>query len=253
MNAIEILEGLAKGQSVDGRHVVVIAHPDDEVISFGGALQCLRDVHVVQLTSGGKPGPDEVAQVKSRRQERQAAWKAAGWDWPIIECGVPVRETYLRLAYLRDRIRCDVREADAVWTHPYEGGHLDHDSAAWLVQHLCTDTLRPPIRMEFASYHCTRTGQVFGEFWPDRTTIQVATELADDRLRRKRAAMDAYGSQRHILRKFPNEAREVYRSAPLYDFSQPPPPPRSRWDWKGYQPSTAVWREAVAAVGLVRT
>ncbi len=237
---IDILRALASGETVPGRHVVVTAHPDDESVSFGGALCLLEHVVIVQLTTGANEGAEDVAAL--RAAERSAACAAAAWPWQVIDCGVPGREAFRHLSTLRPIVAAAMAEADYVWTHPYEGGHLDHDTAAFLVQQIGW-----PVRMEFASYHCSERAQVFGDFWPDAAHPAAHVRLSGPILARKLAAIAAYTSQAAILRKFPRQDVEAYRSAPVYDFRRPSPAPRCRWDVKGYRPRTHEWRTVVAA------
>ncbi len=236
-----------------GRHLLVTAHPDDDTISASFLLSMADGLTVLQLTDGVSIDvPDRAAQTVARRREREAAFVAAGWSWPVLECDVAGREAHRHLPTLLDAVADALVGVEAIWTHPYEGGHLDHDTAAWLVQTACAGLTavgqRPPNRMEFASYHATATGYAFGTFWPD--TRDWGHGLSGVVWARKQAAIACYTSQAHILRKFPTRDREVYRAAPTYDFSKPAPPPRSRWDVKGYAPSTADWRAAVAQMGL---
>jgi LmbE family N-acetylglucosaminyl deacetylase len=240
----EILQALLHGEPVHGRHLVVTAHADDETVSFGGALSMLTDATVLQITTGA-PVTDRIV-TEQRQRERCAAFAAAGWPWPVVEAAVPGREAHRHLATLQALLAEALVGVDVVWTHPYEAGHLDHDTAAWLVQQVCG--FGGPVRMEFASYHCNALTQTFGDFWPDATVPAVHVPLAGDRLTRKRAAMAAYESQAAILRKFPTPEIEAYRVAPRYDFTKPAAPPRARWDVKRYQPSTQEWRRLVAAV-----
>ena len=101
--------------------------------------------------------------------------------------------------------------------------------------------------MEFASYHgLAGRKSAFGVFWPDRSVPSVTISLTGERLAKKFAAIAAYGSQAHILRKFPAWQVEPYRVAPVYDFRKPSPPPFCRWDMRSYQPSTAEWRAVIA-------
>ncbi len=241
-----LLETLAAGQPLPGRHVIVTAHPDDETISCGALLSLVADAQIVQLTTGAQTADVEV--ITRRRQERDAAFLAAGWTWPVTEGASAGREAHQHLRPLRQVVRAALEQADAVWTHPYENGHLDHDTAAWLVQQACPSGV---LRLEFASYHATQRSQTFGDFWPDRRIARRQVQLTGAILARKQAAVAAYVSQAAILRKFPSLAIEAYRVAPTYDFAQPAAPPRCRWDVKRYQPSTAVWRQTVARAGRV--
>ncbi len=232
-----------------GRHLLITAHPDDETISASFLLSMADSLAILQLTDGvSLDVADREDQARGRRRERDAAGSAAGWPWPVHECNVAGREAHRHLRLLLEIVLDALTGVEAVWTHPYEGGHLDHDTAAWLVQTACAGMTSPPNRMEFASYHATATGYAFGTFWPD--TREWGHGLSGVVWARKQAALACYTSQAHILRKFPQPDREVYRPAPTYDFSKPAPPPRSRWDVKGYAPSTADWRAAVAQMGL---
>lgn len=241
-----LLAELAGAGVVRGRHVVVTAHADDEVITFGGALGRLADAVIVQLTSGvsgrGPTYPDHVAQ---RRAERRAAAMAGGWLWPTIDGpDIAAREAHRHLSTLIAIVRAALIGSDVAWTHPYEQGHIDHDTAAWIVQHLC-EAPGSPLRMEFASYHATEDHDIFGVFAPCPSVPTVTVRYTEAALDRKRAAVSAYASQAHIVRKFPALDVESYRVAPVYDFLRPALKV-SRWDRKGYTPSTTEWRMAIA-------
>lgn len=244
MTTAALLAALAGSGTVPGRHVIVTAHADDEVITFAGALCRFADAVIVQLTSGvSGHGADYPACVSERRTERAAAAVAGGWAWPTVDGHVPARQAHRHLPALLELVASAMTGADVVWTHPYEHGHLDHDTAAWIVQRIC----HGPIRMEFASYHATaERGQVFGAFFPCASSREVSTRLSGPPLQRKRAAIGAYKSQAHIVRKFTALEVECYRVAPVYDFSKPAPPSASRWDVKGYQPSMSDWRTMIA-------
>lgn len=248
-----LLTELAGGGPVHGRHVVITAHADDEVITFAGALRRLASATIVQLTSGvPRKGADYADQVALRRTERAAAQVAGGWPWSTIDGNLAAREAHQDLPRLLTLVATAIEGADVVWTHPYEHGHLDHDSAAWLVQRACEASVAPPLRMEFASYHFTANRHVFGAFFPCRSAGHVTAHLSGVDLQRKRAAIAAYSSQAHIVRKFPDVTVEYYRAAPVYNFRKPAPPAGSRWDHRRLTPSTMEWRAIVAALDAAR-
>lgn len=250
LTAAVLLSALAAGDSLSGRHLLISAHPDDETISASAILSGAGDVRILQLTDGVPvTDPDRLPKLPRRFAERTAALQAGAWTPFVIDTGIAGRASW-RHPHLSDALALlthMIADADVLWTHPYEGGHLDHDTAAWLVQTACDRRTTAPLRMEFASYHRSPDGRDrFGVFSADSTTPAVDVRLTDVRLTRKQAALQAYASQTRIVRKFPTLDVEPYRHAPRYDFTRPALAV-SRWDAKGYQPTTAAWRQAVAA------
>lgn len=249
MTADDVFRALQRGEPVPGSHLIVVAHADDESISASRVMSLVEHGVVVQLTSGAFDSPerfgDPAEQCRISRAERTAAYTAAGWRWPVIDVNCPLDRVMDALPAVRARLGALVSAEpfDAVWTHPYEHGHLDHDSAAWLCAWLPTI----PLHLEFASYYMGEDKRVrFGSFSPQADRRETVLTLTGAALACKRAALAAYATQAHILRKFLTPEREAYRVAPVYDFLRPAPAPRSRWDERGYQPSCDVWRQVAA-------
>lgn len=234
-----MLTQLRAGGDLSGRHVVVVAHPDDETIACGGLLQRIPQLRIIQLTSGAF-SDRELERIAMRRQERAQALRALGVSAEVLDLDCPDRAAHLHLARIVNVLTRELADADVVWTHAYEGGHLDHDTCAAAV-HAAADDL--VCRMEFASYFWNGEESVFGAF---AGGLIVEQQLTGERWTRKQAALACYASQAGILRKFKTPDIECYRQAPRYDFRQPPLPWRTRWDVKGYEPSTEDWRRVVA-------
>jgi LmbE family N-acetylglucosaminyl deacetylase len=126
----------------------------------------------------------------------------------------------------------------AILTHPYEGGHPDHDAAAFVVHAACVRVPSPPEVFEFTSYHALLTPD------SDQVALEVGKFLAhtdsgepvvlSEKARSVKESMVAcFGSQLHMLRNFPLDF-ERYREAPTYDFTQPPHTGRlyyENFDW----------------------
>ena len=171
-----------------------------------------------------------------------------GWAVLLLTDGAP-RDPRLRAL---PRLS---REAYAA-THPYEGGHPDHDAAAFIAQEACALAAargqRPPPRLEFACYHPSGERLVTGRFLPGGPrAIELSLSGADRE--RKRAMLAAHQSQREVLSAFSLEI-ERYRPAPLYDFSQRPHPGPNRAEVLGW-PLTGdrfcqLAREAAGALGI---
>jgi len=215
--------------------VVVAAHPDDETVGAGGLLPAMRHATLVTVTDGAPhdPGDAERAGCNSReeyarlrREEMFSALSVAGI--PEERCrtlNVVDQEASLEMAYLTMRLVDVLRELrpSAVLTHPYEGGHPDHDATAFAVHAACARVPNPPEVFEFASYHAaSESAPVIeaGTFLPDPGKVETAP-LSDEARARKSAMIERYASQLHMLRHWPLDV-ERYRAAPVYDFTQAP-------------------------------
>src|SRR5438132_7039961 len=123
------------------RLMVLAAHPDDETIGASVLLARLPDSIVIYLTDGAPRDPrfwtggsyDSREQYAQTRQaEAVHALAHAGIAQPRIcwlravdqEAVFEVPRLAAHLAKLLEEFRPDV-----IVTHPYEGGHPDHDSA----------------------------------------------------------------------------------------------------------------------------
>lgn len=127
------------------RVLLVVAHPDDEVIGVGAALPRLDGLHVLHVTDGaprdgadarrrGHPTPEAYAAV--RAAELDAALTLAGVPrthrhallWPDQGVAARMGELAALIGGMLDRLGTAV-----VLTHAYEGGHPDHDATALAV------------------------------------------------------------------------------------------------------------------------
>lgn len=232
----EGLERLAQGRA---RVLVVAAHPDDEAIGAGGLLARSRGAHVAFLSDGAPRGralwargldvasPAEYAAVRAREAavalghlgvapERTARLGAR--DQEVARALAPLAA---RLAELVVELRPEV-----VVTHPYEGGHPDHDAAAfvtWAALELARARGIRAAAAEMTSYHAPAGRLVIGAFLPGSSAEERALALSAAERERKTAALAAYVSQRDTLAPFrPPAPVERLRTAPRYDFTRPP-------------------------------
>ena len=222
------------------RVAVIAAHPDDEVIGAGGQLPQLRNAVFIHVTDGaprnrqdaalaGFSSPQEYA--RARAEEMSGALKLAGIDpgnrQPV---GMVDQETSYHLCRLTRSLAELLREnrTDVILTHPYEGGHPDHDATAFSVSAACAimkkQGVKPPRIVEFTSYYARDGNMVAGEFLPDRDNPgsgEMLVELSQELRDLKRRMFDCYVTQRHVLQFFPIHS-ERFRPAPVYRFSSPP-------------------------------
>ncbi len=222
------------------RFLVVGAHPDDEIIGLGTRLPLLAEVTLARITDGSPLNPHDAraAGFKSREEyararhaELIAALSLAGIGAERTrELGYSDQEAARHLVGLTKKITALIakEKPDAVVTHPYEGGHPDHDAAAFGVHYAA-----PPVHLEFASYHSIGGKFEAGVFLPNRRNAvkEVILTAAERKLKKK--MFGCFVSQRKVLKIFPVDA-ERFREAPLYDFSEPPhegPVHYDAYDW----------------------
>jgi LmbE family N-acetylglucosaminyl deacetylase len=240
---------------------IVVAHPDDETIGLGAQLARLREPMLVHVTDGA---PRSIGQARdeyarARRDELTAALRAGGAHAvERREIGMVDQESSLDLPGLTARLTelFLERRPAVVLTHPYEGGHPDHDAVAFAVRGAVESMRRSgnpaPVVLEFTSYHAGANGEMAtGEFLPVEGCEETASILTAEARRRKLGMFEAFVSQRDVLRNFEVNC-ERFRPAPMYDFGHPPHPgqlyyERFDWGWTGQR-----WRglasEALASL-----
>lgn len=226
--------------------LLIAAHPDDESIGAG-----IRMTHwdpgqltIVHITDGS---PRAVANrseyAARRRKELQGALAVAGMaEAQCRELGFVDQEAYLHLPELTEAIAalCTEIQPDLIYTHPYEGGHPDHDSAAFAVACACRmgRSGTCPTR-EFTSYHLTPTGFTTGVFL-DNDNIKTYT-LTDSECDLKRRMFECYRSQERVLQNF-EIGCERFRNAPEYDFTQAPHAGQLHYETLGWNITGEAWR-----------
>lgn len=239
------------------RILLVAAHPDDEVIGAGGQLAAWRDrVHIVHVTNGAPPDlsdahragcntAEEYASV--RREELRSALSVSGIPTQrCFEIGVGDQRAAFALAEVTERLRRLIAQLRPrfIFTHPYEGGHPDHDSAAFAVHAAATDTGAEV--WEFTSYHAGPDGAIeTGTFLPNGDGAQIQYALSGEQREQKREMFDRFASQQHVLADFRIDA-ETFRRAPRYDFTQPPHPGRLHYEQFDWGITGQEWRARVA-------
>jgi len=217
--------------------LVVVAHPDDEAIGAGGLLTGIPDAVVVHVTDGA-PRDERYAQSKgfrtreeyARARRREVANALAhagitpdrcrGLGYVDGEATQQMVELVFDVANLIEEVRPDV-----VLTHPYEGGHSDHDATAFAVHLACgilrRDKAPAPFVVELTSYHNFRgTRRVF-DFLPSIGSDQRTIRLTRAEKALKKQMYEEFSSQRHVLKRFPINI-ERFRPAPRYLFTEAP-------------------------------
>jgi N-acetylglucosamine malate deacetylase 2 len=226
--------------------VIVAAHPDDETIGAGGLLPRLHHPVVVTITDGAPRNPADAERAgcstredyaRLRRDELLGALDVAGVGAGQVRAlNIVDQEASLEMAYVTLHLVDILRELHpaAILTHPYEGGHPDHDATAFAVHAACARVASPPEVFEFTSYHsgADAAAMEVGQFLPNSDhgePVVLPEESRDVKCR----MISCFASQLHMLRHFPVDV-ERYRPAPAYDFTSAPHAGRlfyENFDW----------------------
>lgn len=223
------------------RLLVIAPHPDDEILGMGGQLwRWAGRADIVYVSDGAPDNPAfyEPLGFSRRSDYAEARWREANRALQIAGLGP---ESVHRLGFADQTVhrrlvpiaRCladliaDLAPR-AVLVPPYEGGHPDHDGTA-LAAHaalrlLMQDAAPLPALVEYASYHSSNGGLVFGEFLPNPASNLHEVILDENARRLKRSMLACHATQAAFLRGV-KVARESFRRAPAYDFRLPPGAP----------------------------
>lgn len=136
------------------------------------------------------------------------------------EASLQLTELVFDVADLMNEVRPDI-----VITHPYEGGHSDHDATAFAVHLACgilrRDNVPTPLVLELTSYHNFSGERRIFSFLPFLGTDSRTIELTEHERVLKKRMYDEFNSQKTVLDRFPI-AIERFRAAPRYQFTAAP-------------------------------
>ncbi len=242
----------------EGRIVVVLAHPDDEVLGCGILLSRHRDALVIHVTDGaprrradaarlGFASPDAYA--AARRSELEAAMALAGiGPDQLLGLGIFDQAASQDLVAITYRLVPLLRGASVVLTHAYEGGHPDHDATAFAVHaagRLLGDEAPQVVEMPF--YRASPDDWLRQDFAPARGVGQEITlVLSEEERRLKRRMYEAHASQAEVLSGFPIGV-ELFRRARPYDFGALPNDGLVLYERYGWGLTGEGWLDQVVA------
>lgn len=246
------------------RILVLVPHPDDEIVGAGAALLRARargaSLHAAYLTTG-VPEPAALwpwqrakhrARVERRWAEADAAAERLGLETAFrqplasrtLKSELASTAAALQAAIERHRI-------DRVWVPAYEGGHQDHDSA-----NILASRLRGAAIWEFSEYHFAG-GCVASQRFIRADGTERILDLAPAEREAKRALLRLYASERGNLG-YVGIEREAFRPLARYDYARPPHEGRcfyQRFQWVPFHPRVdrgtpeEVCRAAAAFLG----
>lgn len=220
------------------RAMVIVAHPDDETIALGARMQRLAEAQFIHVTDGAPRNEEDSRKHgfnslddyrKARAQELAEMFREAGLH-RVERTFLNFRdqEASLHLTEITRQLtqRLALHEPEIIFTHPYEGGHPDHDACAFAVHHAVEINRARgggrPLILEAPFYHAGVSGFESGTFLRhDGWMPEISYDLSDLERKRKRRLVACYATQRETLKGF-HDTTEQFRIAPVYDFTRPP-------------------------------
>jgi len=246
------------------RALLVAPHPDDEVLGAGIWLRRHRnrELHVVHLTDGSPLDMQDARAHNMASREEYAEVRRKEVHAALALIPIPARncvqlpfvdkETYKSLVDVVeavDEVICRVRP-DLVLAPAYEGGHPDHDAAAFAVW--MVSRRRSFASLEFPLYHAGQDGEMVVSKFAGGGEAEQVLELSPEECQAKRAMLECFPSQAEFLSRFPIGS-ERFRPVPARDFTKPPHPAPLLYERWGWGISGEEWRQhAQEAVSRLR-
>ena len=218
--------------------MVVVAHADDETIALGARMGRFHEAHFIHVTDGAPRNEQDSRAYgfstladyrQARAQELMKMFARAGLDRVSrSSLGIRDQEATLNLVEITRLLVQHIahHEPEVIFTHPYEGGHPDHDACAFAAHHAvglhrARGGMRPLI-LEAPFYNAGPKTSRSGAFLDVAMSMpEVLYKLSPTERERKRALIACFATQRETLKGF-HDATERYRIAPMYDFTRPP-------------------------------
>ncbi len=230
------------------RIALVVAHPDDETLAAGAHLKYWPNLTVVHVTDGAPRNSadarragfaDWPAYAKARRAELECALQAGEAEHARrIALEVPDQQVIHEICALIERLSRLLEAAEIVITHPYEGGHPDHDACALA----CRAAIpRRAELWEFAGYHLRDDAIESGVFLQNEPRA-LRFPLSGADLERKRAMLACFRTQRETLAQF-RAGAESFRPAGNADFTAAPHPGTLLYESWGFGLTGKQWRQ----------
>jgi LmbE family N-acetylglucosaminyl deacetylase len=244
------------------RVLLIAAHPDDEIIGAGIRLSHLREHATIWHVTQGAPPDMRDALAAGYNSAADYAVARRNEAFAALSLLAIEQEQTLNLGYVDQSLAGNLVslvfrlvdffhevKPEVILTHPYEGGHPDHDAIALAVRAAACLMERsgnslPPL-LEMTSYHLGSDGLESGCFLPADVPSRILA-LSDSEQQLKRRLLSCFHSQQHVLCWFRTDV-EAFRVGPEYDFDRPPAPGGLFYEQFKIGCSGEQWRKSALA------
>jgi LmbE family N-acetylglucosaminyl deacetylase len=242
------------------RTLLIAAHPDDETIGAAIRISHTPGIRIVHVTEGSSPNPCDAFAAGFRSREEYAAARRGEAVRALALAGVP-RQAVTNLYFTDQRVSFELEhltqrtlalfeefQPQVVLTHPYEGGHPDHDSIAYacrMAKRLYQlENARARLDLiEFTSYHAESGGINVYSFLPSQHCMEERNQLNAHERELKLRMLREFRSQQRTLAPFMLPEVEVFRRAPEYDFRRAPHAGRLFYEHFDWGMDGPTWRD----------
>ena len=227
-----------------GKTLVLVAHPDDELVMCGAMMQRMERALVVFLTDGAPRAEGYWRQYGSRQAyadvRREEAREALGLarTAPVfladhVAGGIADQELFRNLPVAVAAVEKIVAQTgpECILAPGYEGGHPDHDAACFIGS--VVGRRRRLTVWEGPLYHRRADGRSVVQAFPELTGREIEVRHEGPSLETKLMMFAIYRSQGLVLESFRPEL-ETFRPVADYDFTRPPLPWKlnyEHWGW----------------------
>ena len=209
-NLKQLLEAVRNRAPIHQPALVLVAHPDDEVLGMSVLLSRFTDLTLVHATDGSAGGDRDT-----RMGELDAALAALGVNvMRRVQLDLPDGQLAANLAQFIDRLSAIWDDNEVIVTHAYEGGHPDHDCCAVAVNTLRRAVSDKPT-LAFPIYALGAEGIAKNRF-VRRPAHAIDIVLSAAERDQKRRALAEFVSQAHVVEAF-DLTCEAIGSADIFD------------------------------------
>lgn len=240
------------------RPLILVAHPDDETIACGGLLQRMAASMVVFATDGAPPHYGFERRFQSLKNYSTVRFQEAAAALSHVPNCVFQRLTKPDGSYFVDQhLFHDLRDAlvslcriarafspDALLSHAYEGGHIDHDACSLIMKHAAAALSLP--RFEFPLYWVDEGGKAMVQCFRDAASDPMEWRLTPAEIACKQKMFAEYKTQPGLDTGFPPDTERI-RAATRTDFSIPLCRSYSYRNWR-----PRLWQPRIRSKALLR-
>ena len=211
------------------RILILVPHPDDEVVACATTLEHAKadgvEIFALYLTHGciskDAVWPWQRKKYDAMVDRRQAEAKKAASYLGITPVGWndrPARYLWQNMHAVCTEIQTAIQDygIDQIWLPAYEGGNPDHDVLNAIGQRF----KRQISVLEFAEYNFF-AGKAQSNSFPEMNGTEQVINLSETEQKIKRAALALYKSEQSNLN-YIELNRECFRPLADYDYFKPP-------------------------------